>query len=62
MSRRKRHTDTDENMKIYPDVVPGVSRSMMDSQTLAEPKQRSAKANSVRMGNDTTKNNRGWSK
>lgn len=62
MSRRKRHADTDENMKIYPDVVPGMSRSMMDSQTVAEPKRRGAKTSSVRMGNDTTKNNRGWSK
>lgn len=62
MSRRKRHSDTDENMKIYPDLVPGMSRGIMDSQTVAEPKQHNAKTSSVKLGNDTIKNNRGWSK
>lgn len=62
MSRKKKHEDNDENMKIYPDVLPGAPRGLPDQQIVPGPKRGGVKANSVRMGNDTVKNNQGWSK
>lgn len=59
MSRRKKNDENDENIKIYPDIVPGLSHSILDAPNTAAPKR----SNST--GADKGSNikiNRGWSK
>lgn len=60
LSRRKKNAENDENIKIYPDIVPGLSHSILDTQ-INEIPERGGKTNPDK-GGSNIKNNRGWSK